>query len=104
MLQYIVHMEVVFEDSQYNALRKRKKRKDPTLVRILKKLHIVKTTKQANVVMFFIALIFFSTSAYMIYQMINPVPAQERVYYEDLPQDVRDSLPPEILNTFPRKN
>jgi len=77
-------------------------KKTPAMVKWIMKTGLVKDKTQANIVLIVIAVVFFGITWWLIAG--GNTPTQETTYLEDIPEDVRATLPPEILETIPSRN
>jgi len=72
------------------------------MVRLVMKTGLVRDESQANYVLISIAAVFFVLTVMVISGNNGTTP--EPTYLEDIPEDVRGQLPPEILETIPSRN
>ncbi|OIO32344.1 MAG: hypothetical protein COZ49_03140 [Candidatus Yonathbacteria bacterium CG_4_10_14_3_um_filter_47_65] len=79
--------------------------KTPTLVRWVLKTGIVKNERQANYVLLMVVAVLFAITAVAYMNILNPsAGVGEPMYLEDIPQDIRDQLPPEMIQEIPSRN
>ncbi len=95
-------MSVEFPGEKYNKSAGFGAKKTPTMVRWIMKTGLVKDKTQANIALMVIAVLFFGITWWLIAGGNSP--AQQTTYLEDIPADVRTTLPPEILETIPSRN
>jgi len=79
------------------------KRKDGPIINFLLKNKLAENITGANAILIVIALVNLSLAALVIQNTYFPKSA-EATYLEDIPQEIRKTLPPEILNGLPSKN
>ena len=95
-------MSVEFPEEKYGASNTYTPVKTPTMVKWVMKTGMVKDEKQANIVLISIAIIFFVITFATMTDLGGP--KTQPTYLEDIPEDVRADLPPEILETIPSRN
>jgi len=76
----------------------------PFLERWAKKLPGIRTRRQANIFLLFIALICLAGSVAVLNATIGTgFDEAEPTYIEDIPKEEREELPPELLNSLPSR-
>ena len=95
-------MSVEFPEEKYGTGDTYTPTKTPTMVKWVMKTGVVKDEKQANIVLVGIAIVFFAITFFTMTDLGGP--KTQPTYLEDIPEDVRADLPPEILNTIPSRN
>ena len=95
-------MPLEFDEEQYKSRIILEKGKTPKMVSFLIKKGIVKSEKQASVLLVAISTFFFLISififAYYVFGIRNPFAKQPSPSetFKNLPPEIRDTLPPEI--------
>ncbi len=95
-------MSVEFPGEKYNKNIGANTSKTSTMVKWIMKTGLVKDKTQANITLLVIAVIFLGITWWLVAGGNSP--AQQTTYLEDIPADVRTTLPPEILETIPSRN
>lgn len=95
-------MSVEFPEEKYGADNTYTPTKTPTMIKWVMKTGVVKDEKQANIVLISIAVVFFVITFFMMTDLGGT--KTQPTYLEDIPENVRAELPPEILNTIPSRN
>ncbi len=95
-------MSVEFPEEKFNTENSYTPTKTPTMVKWVMKTGLVNNKKQADMVLVGVAVLFFVISFIMMSDFGGSKP--QPTYLEDIPKDVRATLPPEILNTIPSRN
>ena len=96
-------MSVEFEEEKYAPVRSRTVQKRRSiLMRLVIGLGLAKTEKGANKILIIVAVVAFLLTAFVLYSSVfktNTKPVRLR----DIPPEVRDQLPQEILDTLPKR-
>ena len=93
---------VEFPGEKYNQGAEFEVPKESTMVKWVMKSGLVRDEKQANMVLLGVAVVFFALTWWLISGGNTPAP--QPTYLEDIPADIRATLPPEILKTIPSRN
>jgi type IV secretory pathway component VirB8 len=75
--------------------------KVPMMVALVMKTGLIKNEKQANFVLVGVAVVFLVLAVSIIFGM-RPV-KKTPTYIEDIPAEIRETLPPEILDSLPSR-
>ncbi len=94
-------MSVEFPEEKFEGEDNYTSKKTPTMVKWVMKTGLVKDKKQANIVLVGIAVLFFVITLVMMADLGSPKP--QPTYIEDIPEDIRATLPPEILESIPSR-
>src|SRR4051812_33054893 len=98
--------DVMFEDEQANQnnssemYMNRSKPKQPYLVRLLIKAKLAKTERGANILMVCVSIVCLLISGYLFFGQ-NLFRKNQVTYIEDIPKEILDTLPPEIVKSLP---
>ena len=95
---------VEFDEPSFSMKRTSSPSQQSFLIRTVIKTGLAKTKAGAKNVLLIIALILFACAVWYYYTN-NIAPTDEgTVYYEDIPADVREQIPPGKLDDIPRRN
>ncbi len=93
------------EDKGFNAPTYRDTTKKSKMVELVMKTGLVKDETQANYVLLGVSVLFLILTAVVVMDMTGTsAPTGGVTYIEDIPEEERASLPPEILNQLPSRN
>lgn len=95
-------MSVEFPEEKFEGGNDYTSQKTPTMVKWIMKTGLTKDEKQANIVLIGVAVLFFIITFVMMTDFGSPKP--QPTYLEDIPEDIRATLPPEVLETIPSRN
>jgi len=76
----------------------------PKIVQLLLKTGIVKTKEQANLLLLGLTVAFFVLAVYIFGNTFGWFDSTPPTYREGISPEVRATLPPEILNSFPSRS
>jgi hypothetical protein len=97
-------MDVEFDDNPISPqqISVFKVKEASLFMRLVKKTGLVKTDGQAFVVLIVVVMLFIFGTALLVYTRI--IPQNKTLTQEELPEDVKKSFPPELLNKlYPKK-
>ncbi|OHA83127.1 MAG: hypothetical protein A2937_01010 [Candidatus Yonathbacteria bacterium RIFCSPLOWO2_01_FULL_47_33b] len=93
------------EDTGFNAPTFRDTAKKSKMVELVMKTGLVKDEEQANYVLLGMSVVFLILTAVVVMNMTGVGASQNTItYIEDIPEEERAALPPEILNQLPSRN
>jgi hypothetical protein len=76
----------------------------PTLYRVMKKIPGVRSDKGAYYALITIMVICIAASALIIYNTFFGGFGRQTTYLEDIPEEIRSTLPPDVLEKIPRRS
>ncbi len=94
-------MSVEFPEEKFEGENNYTPNKTSTMVKWVMKTGLVKDEKQANIVLVGVAVLFFVVSFIVMSDFGGSKP--QPTYIEDIPEDIRATLPPEILESIPSR-
>jgi hypothetical protein len=100
--------DVTFDEDQSNQnntsemYMSRATSKQPFLVKMIIKAKLAKTERGANVLMVCVSIVCLLISWYLFFGQ-TLLQKKQVTYIEDIPQEIRNTLPPEILKSLPSR-
>lgn len=95
---------VEFQEESATPQRKRAA-KQPKLVRLAMKLPFVKSKRQANVTLIVTAILCVCVSGAVLFSTFGGgLTGNEPTYIEDIPEEQRDEIPPELRESLPSRS